>query len=258
MTLYPGRVQWRARFDPAPTRAIQERLEALGIDIGEPDGDFGARTESGIKLFQTRHDIYPHDGKVGPLTWAELFAQVEEIDESLSAGPLLTVVLDFAESEVGVKEEPGRPNRGLRVDQYHRRVGLDPDSLKAPKRGYSWCASFVYFSFDEGASKISVKNPCVRTAGVLRHWELVDDKFKIPAAAALDNPRLIRKGSIFIVDHGEGLGHTGLVTAVRAGRVYTIEGNTNEKGSREGNCVARKERTIGSINIGFIDYEATL
>ena len=74
------------------------------------------------------------------------------------------------------------------------------------------------------------------------------------ANAAFDDPTLIRPGAIFIVDHGGGKGHTGLVTQVLAGEVGTIEGNTNSRGSREGDGVYDKTRTIASINVGFIDY----
>ena len=47
-----------------------------------------------------------------------------------------------------------------------------------------------------------------------------------------------------------------LVTGMRHGKLLTIEGNTNDGGSREGIGVfARHGRTIGSINRGFIEYD---
>ena len=45
-----------------------------------------------------------------------------------------------------------------------------------------------------------------------------------------------------------------MVTRVLSGEIGTIEGNTNDRGSREGDGVYQKTRTIGSINVGFIDY----
>ena len=39
------------------------------------------------------------------------------------------------------------------------------------------------------------------------------------------------------------------------GKLVTIEGNTNDGGSREGIGVFRRDkRKIGDINVGFLDY----
>jgi surface antigen len=45
---------------------------------------------------------------------------------------------------------------------------------------------------------------------------------------------------VFVLDHGHGLGHVGIVEAVVGdGTIVTVEGNTNAEGSREGDRVAR-------------------
>ncbi len=60
---------------------------------------------------------------------------------------------------------------------------------------------------------------------------------------------------IFVLDFGGGAGHTGFVEGVQGGRLVTLEGNTNDDGSREGVGVFRRTgRKIVSINRGFIDY----
>jgi hypothetical protein len=59
---------------------------------------------------------------------------------------------------------------------------------------------------------------------------------------------------VFIMDHGGGLGHTGLVESVQGGLITTIEGNTNTALSREGGGVYRLTRKLVEINKGFIDY----
>lgn len=55
------------------------------------------------------------------------------------------------------------------------------------------------------------------------------------------------------MDHGHGLGHTGIVEIVIGDILHTIEGNTNDTGSREGYEVCRKERNISNIK-GYIRY----
>jgi hypothetical protein len=51
------------------------------------------------------------------------------------------------------------------------------------------------------------------------------------------------------------MGHAGLVSRVVGNRMETIEGNTNDGGSREGIGVFRRSgRTLQSINRGFIEF----
>jgi hypothetical protein len=44
----------------------------------------------------------------------------------------------------------------------------------------------------------------------------------------------VQPGMLFCFDTGQGQGHAGLVVEVRRGNLTTIEGNTNNGGSREG------------------------
>ena len=52
-------------------RELQERLNQLGYDCGEADGEFGTKTKNAVVQFQTKHGLKP-DGVVGRKTWAEL------------------------------------------------------------------------------------------------------------------------------------------------------------------------------------------
>jgi hypothetical protein len=241
--VYPGRAVRQGDPRAEVVREVQARLVQIGCGPLEPDGVFGAETVSAVKLFQTRKDMTA-DGVIGPLTWSELFQEVPAVVERAPSA-LLAATLDMALSQNGVREDKGRPNRGAQVDEYLRTVGLDPAG------GYSWCQAFVYWCF---AKTFPTGNPCVKTAGVLDHWAKSPRPTRVYAAEAFDDPRLVRPGAVFVVDHGSGRGHTGFVLKVLAGEVQTIEGNTNERGSREGDGVYQKTRSIASINVGFIDY----
>ena len=50
---------------------LQTMLNAVGCDCGTVDGKFGTKTQSAVKLFQSRRGLDP-DGVVGRKTWAEL------------------------------------------------------------------------------------------------------------------------------------------------------------------------------------------
>lgn len=47
------------------TKALQERLKALGFDPGEPDGQYGTKTTQAVWAFQALHGL-PKDGVVSP------------------------------------------------------------------------------------------------------------------------------------------------------------------------------------------------
>jgi hypothetical protein len=59
-------------------------------------------------------------------------------------------------------------------------------------------------------------------------------------------------GDIFVMDFGNGAGHTGIVEKVLPnGILQTIEGNTNDDGSRDGYEVCRRARSVTKIK-GFL------
>jgi hypothetical protein len=237
---------------------IQRRLNEAGCGPIDEDGVFGPQTTDAVRLFQMRFsdvDGAPLriDGLVGAITWSALFGDKAVPPKRSTSDELLGAVLDFAGSQVGVMETPPGSNRGREVDRYVRAVGLDPGGR------FAWCAAFIYFCFNEAAKTIGRSNPVVKTGGVLEHWARAGEKGvpRLTAAKVHLNEALVRPGHIFIIDTGVpgGSGHTGLVDEVVAGKLVTIEGNTNDGGSREGVGVFRRTgRRIRDVNVGFLDY----
>jgi hypothetical protein len=225
---------------------LQNRLNDVGSGPLPVDGAFGSRTRTAVTLFQARRGLVV-DGTVGPATWDELFGAGVG-SPPVAPAPLPLAAVKLAGGEVGVRESGG-PNRGPRVDEYLRNVGLDPT-----RGSYSWCASFVYFCFNRAAQNLGIRNPCVKTAGVMNHWRLAPAWARVTAQDLAGSPSAVRPGAIFVIDHGQGKGHTGLVERVSPGSLHTIEGNTNTAGSREGDGVYRRIRPLASILPGFIDY----
>lgn len=145
--------------------------------------------------------------------------------------------LEIALSQEGVCEEPKGSNGGPEVTQYLRAVGLNA--------GFAWCMAFVYWCVNKAAADMLIPNPLIKTAGVLRQW--TDCKLrKLPKTSSGVKP-----GDIFILRFANGMGHCGFVYKINDGIIYTIEGNTNEDGSREGFEVAKRARPVSSI-YGFI------
>jgi hypothetical protein len=256
---YPGRVVKVGDTDQSLVKKIEQRLNAVGCGPINEDGIFDKlETERAVKLFQTRFtdtDGNPlkSDGQIGPLTWGAMFgASFVPSTPHASASPLAKEVIAFATTQIGVLEQPLGSNKGPEVNKYLASVGLSP--------GHFWCVAFTYFCHQQAASNLGIVNPHVKTAGVLDHWNRAKNQpgaSRITTSAAVANPALVTPGSLFIIDHGGGLGHTGIVTNVVSGLLETIEGNTNSGGSSNGIGVFR--RNARKINAtkglkGFIEY----
>ena len=255
---YPRRVIKVGDSDRTIVIALQQRLLARGCGPVDDAGVFGPQTEASVKLFQVRNvdgDGKPlkQDGEIGPLTWAALFGDDTIPERTTAASQLLKTVLVRAASQVGVLEQPKNSNGGPQVNEYLRRAGV-PLDLPAEKK--PWCCAFVYWCFDQASRDEGRANPMVKTAGCLDHWNRVSGgrARRIDAARAVDDPGLVEPGMIFIMDHGQGRGHTGLVERVAGGLLHTIEGNTDASRTREGGGVYRLTRKMGEINTGYIDY----
>jgi hypothetical protein len=150
--------------------------------------------------------------------------------------------LEIAITQLGVREN-GSSNSGKEVNQYLKSVGLNP--------GNPWCMAFVCWCYNQASTIQSVPNFLIRTGGVLHQWNEQQPNRKIVLDKVLKNPAIIKPGAVFIMDYGKGTGHTGLVERIYSGLVETIEGNTNDEGSREGYEVCRRTRKLASIK-GFI------
>jgi hypothetical protein len=248
---YPKRVIKKGEKDTGIAEAIQRQLQKRGITNVAVDDDFGDETVSAVKLFQTlNRDKHGNpleaDGIVGPMTWEALFDDLFTPDAT-APSDFLREALSFAQTQVGVMEKPPGSNKGPEVQAYQKSVGIPA--------GTFWCAAFVYFCFDEAAKKLGMTNPVFKTGGCLHHWNNSSAK-KVKAAAARDDPSLVKPGHIFIIDHGQGHGHTGIVKRVEGGRLITIEGNSNPNGSSNGIGVFELDiRKVWTPSLkGYLDY----
>ena len=254
---YPGRFVKQGEADPTVVQHVQRRLNAIGCGPVPENGAFGIDTVRAVKLFQARFpdpDGQPLkvDGVIGAVTWAALFgaAAVPAVTEALPS--IATAALAIARTQIGVREQPTGTNRGPEVDKYLLTTGLDPAA-----GSYPWCIAFVYWCFNEAAREAGVAHPLPKTAGVLTHWRKAGERGvrRITTTEAAMRPDLVQPGHVFIMDYGAGVGHAGVVVEVRGGKLVTIEGNTNDGGSREGIGVfQRDQRKVNSINKGFVDY----
>lgn len=149
---------------------------------------------------------------------------------------LSRAALIVAGSQIGQTEKPLGSNWGTPVKDYLSSVGINFPA--------SWCMAFMFWCFKEASRKLNSANSAIKTGGVLAAWNKAQTNIKS------SKPSI---GSVFIMDFGHGLGHTGIVEKFDEKYIYTIEGNTNDTGSREGIEVCRRKRALNTIK-GYINY----
>lgn len=264
---FPGRIIKAGEKNGEIVKALKARLnETLGLTgaraLSVDNPAFGPKMTQAVMLFQARNvdsqgTPLKTDGEIGSIAWEILFGPGSVPAADKSDDELLHAALKIAQAEQAAEVREVRPpmNRGPRVDEYQTRTGL---KLKTGADGFAWCACFLYWCFDEAAKKLSRKNPVIKTAGCQDHWNRarLAEISQITGTRATQNPDRVKPGMIFIMAFGGGAGHTGIVESVQGGFITTIEGNSNNQGSRDGFGVFRLTRKVNSINRGFIDYGA--
>lgn len=168
--------------------------------------------------------------------WVSL-AHLQPIAPAVS---LTDRALSVARSQLGRGEQPRGSNWGQPVQEYLASVGITFPA--------AWCMAFAYWCVDKAAREAKVTNPLHRTGGVMAQWNALKG-----TSHQVKRPR---RGDLFVMSFGSGLGHIGFVERVEGDRIVTIEGNSNDEGSREGFEVCRKPggRAISNC-IGFIRLE---
>jgi peptidoglycan hydrolase-like protein with peptidoglycan-binding domain len=218
----------KGSFGPS-VKLLQMELDSLGYSVSI-DGDYGPDTEAAVKLFQ-KHNGLVEDGIAGPITLGKMFpndAVRDSISRAVAPTALAEKVIEVAKRYVGVRETRGY-NRSPEIDAWTKELGLD-------ELGLSWCMIFVQHCYWVASKELGVKDVLrPDTAGVMDLWYKVPKSWQIHPIDGLP-------GDIIIIDHGEGKGHTGIVTGYGAGVYDSIEGNTNVAGSREGDGVYEKTR----------------
>lgn len=144
--------------------------------------------------------------------------------------------IEIAKTQLGIHEIPLNTNKGPQIKEYLKSVGLN--------EGYSWCMAFVYWCFKKASEELKTTNTAIKTAGVLNAWNTASSKIKSIT------PQI---GAVFIMDFGKGQGHTGIVESFDNLYINTIEGNSNDEGSREGYEVCKRKRLRKTIK-GYLIY----
>lgn len=127
------------------------------------------------------------------------------------------------------------------------------------KDGYPWCALFcelvwveAYKDFCPELLPVLAKEFSAGTIKTFRNFKKLGWTSEVPEEGDIVIWQSYKNGK------GKTTGHAAIVMAVNGRTISTIEGNTNDKGGREGYIVAKKTRKINFTNnnglrmLGFI------
>jgi len=184
------------------------------------------------------------DGVVGANTWRALLAHNQlEAFYKYPTGPQ-EFLADIAVPYIGATESRGnRMGSDPRMREIFEADRLSPNGVTD---GYPWCCAFVSMCvqklIDQSYLFSHVRKPYTPSVSNFRtRWAPNQN-------CLIFNPRnetySPHKGDIVVYKFS----HIGIVESVQAnGSLNTIEGNTNQAGSREGTTLRRKVRQISSI-----------
>ena len=193
------------------------------MDLKNLDQPDASLVQAGLKSLGFYHGTTR--GLPGPKTMA---AYRRYTASGGTTGGFPEVFARAAESQVGERETGN--NGGTAVRKYQAASYLAPGP-------WPWCAAFVCWCFQQAqkAHPMAMERPTTPGAWDFENWAR-------KAGAELIKPASktkVRRGDILVYTFS----HIGIAVGNESGGyVETVEGNTNQAGSREGDGVYRKKR----------------
>lgn len=209
------------------------------------DGDYGAQTQKIVSIFQKDMGL-KDDGVVGPLTYKKLTEPMRNAFSRIeSTSNLRELIVGYAEQHLRSQpKELYNSNKGPWVRAY-----MDGHEGKE----WAWCMGFVQTVLDQafftvGQSFLSVMPKTYSCDVVGEHGKATNRLIR--NGDFRNRPNAVAPGDVFLVVRTPSdWTHTGIVTAIDDTWLYTIEGNTNDEGSREGFEVCRRMRDYKKQNL---------
>lgn len=223
-----------------------------------------ARTKQEIIDLQTKLNSLGYwvdiDGVYGPQTKATETTFIHNKPLNL----IQFNIIDSVKSYVGQQEISG--NLGFKTPFFHKlMVGV------GFQRTHPWCCYFAELCWREGYKKALPNradiDQILHTLFSASVMQTRNNFAKSGIKYGFTVTMTPEPGSLIIWQSAKNksFGHIGIVTGVVGNTIYTIEGNTDTEGSREGIAVAKKVRTLDFTNkktglnlIGFINLSQTL
>lgn len=220
-------------------RLIQEWLGLRGFHVSI-DGDFGPATETAVKQFCTQQGLLD-SGVVDTSVFDRLIAPMKAALASITPQGRSFGELVVAYGQQHLQQHPreiGGQNRGPWVRMYM-------DGNEGTQ--WAWCAGFTCFCLKQACQSLGVPLPLVPSFSCDSLAASAKEKGIFVKEPQPNDRTKITPGSFFLVRRtNTDWTHTGIVVSAASEVFSTLEGNTNDEGSREGYEVCARTRGYGS------------
>lgn len=226
-------------------RRVQEWLSLHGFQV-TPDEDFGPATELAVQRFQEKAGLKA-DGIVGPKTFARLVAPMVRTTSRMGPGKRSLGRLVVAYAKRHLSEHPrevGGQNRGPWVRLYM-------DGHEGPE--WPWCAGFACYVLKQACRAKAAEPPITPSFSCDSLAASAQQQGRFLAEGDAGARERVRRGCLFLKRRTPtDWEHAGIVVQPLEEVFETIEGNTNDDGSREGYEVCRRFRSYRSTDFVLI------
>ena len=226
-------------------KRIQEWLCLHGLHL-RIDGDFGPATEAAVKQFCTQVGL-PPSAVVNKTIFDRLVSPMKAALAPISPQGRSLGELVVAYAQQHLQQHPreiGGQNRGPWVRLYMSGHEGTP---------WAWCAGFACFCLLQASKSVGTALPIVPSFSCDSLAASAKTKQRFLAELRPNDRHRITPGSFFLVRRTPtDWIHTGIVVSAESEVLHTIEGNTNDEGSREGYEVCARVRGYKSMDLIMI------
>lgn len=157
----------------------------------------------------------------------------------MNSSQISKAFLEIANKYVGVAEEPHGSNRGKLIDKWNLQCNVPVGSF--------WCCSFVSGVGKELQDTHGIQWPIPLTADCDVVYAFAKRRQLITSSPS--------PGDLFLCHKGDDAYHIGIVDIEgNDGVIGSIEGNSNNDGSRNGYQVARRPNVFGNRSISNLKF----
>lgn len=178
------------------------------------------------------------DGDEGPMTRGAFAAWEATLSGAIATGTSIAArIVEIAATQLGIREVT--KNQGPGLEKFWTATSYED--------GYAnrepYCAAFVCWVVREACAgrSITFSLPTSALAYDFEKWGAANAK---KGVSVLAKGAALKPGDIFTL---AAASHVGIIKAVNKTTATTIEGNTDGSGSREGDGVYERTRTIVSL-----------
>jgi peptidoglycan hydrolase-like protein with peptidoglycan-binding domain len=234
------------RGDNGPfVELIQEWLTLAGHGL-KVDGEFGPATEAALRAYERLSGL-PVTGTAGKTLLDHLERPMARALMPLApqGRGVAALTLAYARQHLAAKaREVGGQNRGPWARLYMQgRQGAQ----------WPWCAGFACFCLQQACETLEEALPLEPSFSCDSLAASARERGLFLAEPAPPERARVRPGSLFLSRRSPGdWAHVGIVEEVAAEHFRTVEGNTNDEGSREGYEVAARFRGYAAMDFALL------